>query len=365
MQPQLRQQLLAEPHGRRVVARRVAAGGDRRQQQQRGRQQVEQDQEDRREAEHVGDPLAQPAGAHLRSLAEARAVQPRLAPVPHARGRFLVRALTRARFTCAIERWNVGNEDVISPASPARSPSGRSPWRIDGEEARLRAADRQQGAGRHQPLPAAPGRHRAERRPPARVRRRGRVRSRLRSAPRAQAPAGRRRCRRRRRRRHGARQQRDDGPDAQRAQGQVRPRHPERLGAVDRAGPRRVGLRAAHGQRGHRPRARRRDPGAPGEGAAADRGSAALRRRPAALVRGPAAARGLEVAGRRRGQARGDLGRPVDRVRRHRGLQRLVPRRQGPRPGGAGGRGRQRRARARRAPCVRGARERRRTARRC
>ena len=57
VQAQLREQVLVEPHRRRVVARRVAAGRDRGQQEERRRQEVEEHEEDRAEAEGVGGVL--------------------------------------------------------------------------------------------------------------------------------------------------------------------------------------------------------------------------------------------------------------------------------------------------------------------
>jgi hypothetical protein len=54
VEPEPRQQVLVEVHGRRVVALRVAAGGDRGQQQQRRPEVVDEDQQDGRQPEDVG-----------------------------------------------------------------------------------------------------------------------------------------------------------------------------------------------------------------------------------------------------------------------------------------------------------------------
>ena len=59
------QQVLVEPGRGRIVAGRVAAGRDRGQEEEGGPEVVEQDEEDREEAEHVGDRL--PPGARFMS----------------------------------------------------------------------------------------------------------------------------------------------------------------------------------------------------------------------------------------------------------------------------------------------------------
>ena len=195
--------------------------------------------------------------------------------------------------------------------------------------------------------------------PKARDRRRGGLRARLRPAPPPQEAAARLRPGAARRRAHRAGEHLDHGPRAARAPGKARARHPERVGPVDRGRGAGVGCRSAARHRGHRPRAGRRDPGAAGQGLPALRRAGALRRRAATLLGRAAAARRREVAGGPRHRVAGDLGRPVDGVGRHRGLQRLVPGGEGARPDRARrGRG-QRRARAGRPARVRGARQRR------
>ena len=72
------QQVLVEPDEGRIVARRVASGREGGQEQERGPEEVEENEQDRDEADDVGDPP--PSGGRIDIRRSLAALRPRAVP---------------------------------------------------------------------------------------------------------------------------------------------------------------------------------------------------------------------------------------------------------------------------------------------
>ena len=143
------QQLVVEPDGRRVVARRVAAGGDRGQEEQRGAEVVEEDEEDRGQAEAVGQHLAA-AGDHGGSLTPGGVA--RIATVA-------IAVAVIGRGAAAYSPRMLPSRSSELQIDVAASRDARS----DGALRRCRGRRHAGAAGRCRELASAPGRQRVPR----------------------------------------------------------------------------------------------------------------------------------------------------------------------------------------------------------